>query len=141
MATDNLSLIDQVSSAGKTLTPPRLSIFRALEALGRPITAYELQGYINDQSDESFNISTIYRVLDFWVDLGFVHKLESANKFVLCTDEHRNHIHVLQHCNNCHSVEESCDVSRMIKMPISSSFKPDSNQVIEIQGRCQKCSR
>ena len=139
MATDNLALIDQVTSAGKTLTPQRLSIFRALEALGRPITAYELQGYINNQSDESFNISTIYRVLDFWVALGFVHKLESANKFVLCTDEHRNHIHVLQHCTNCNSVVENCDISRLIKMPMSSTFKANSNQVIEIQGRCGKC--
>ena len=45
-----------------------------LEVVGEAITAYELRDLTNSGSDESFNISTIYRVLDFWVELGLYTK-------------------------------------------------------------------
>ena len=74
MAIDKVKLAEKISSAGKTVTPQRITIFRALELVGEPITAYELRDLTNSWSDESFNISTIYRVLDFWVELGLIHK-------------------------------------------------------------------
>ena len=139
MAIDKVKLAEKISSAGKTVTPQRITIFRALELVGEPVTAYELRDLTNSWSDESFNISTIYRVLDFWVELGLIHKIESANKFVVCKDEHRDHIHVLQHCTSCQKIEEHCEISRLMKMPPSSTFKAHKNQVIEIQGQCGNC--
>ena len=139
MAIDNVKLVNQIGSAGKTLTPQRIAIFRALEIVDEPITAYELRNHTNSRTVESFNISTIYRVLNFWVELGLVHKIESANKFVVCKDQHRDHIHVLQHCTSCQKIEEHREISRLIKMPLSSTFKAHKNQVIEIQGQCGNC--
>ena len=136
MAIDSVRLIDEVGVSRKTLTPQRLAIYRALEAAKEPLTAYELQQQVRHQSDESFNISTIYRVLDFWIELGLIHKIDSLNKFIVCNDEHRNHVHVLQRCTQCQSVKESCEISSLIKMPQSASFHIDTHQVIEIQGQC-----
>lgn len=140
MVIDSSRLIDEASSTGKTLTPQRLTIYRALEAAKKPLTAYELKTQVHKQSNESFNISTIYRVLDFWTELGLIHKIDSSNTFIVCNDEHRNHIHVLQHCTQCRSVRESCEISSLIKMPQSASFNIDTKQVLEIQGQCAKCS-
>ena len=140
MAIDSSRLIQEVSSVGKTLTPQRLAIYRALEIAKKPLTAYELKDQVNHQSNESFNISTIYRVLDFWTELGLIHKIDSSNTFIVCNDDHRNHVHVLQHCTQCQSVKESCEISSLIKMPESASFHIDTHQVIEIQGQCAKCS-
>ncbi|MDA0894269.1 MAG: Fur family transcriptional regulator [Proteobacteria bacterium] len=140
MAIDSSRLIYEVSSVGKTLTPQRLAIYRALETAKDPLTAYELKDQVNHLSKESFNISTIYRVLDFWTELGLIHKIDSSNTFIVCNDEHRNHVHVLQHCTQCQSVKESCEISNLMKMPESASFLIDTHQVIEIQGQCAKCS-
>jgi len=140
MAIDSSRLIHEVSSVGKTLTPQRLAIYRALETAKDPLTAYELKDQVNHLSNESFNISTIYRVLDFWTELGLIHKIDSSNTFIVCNDEHRNHVHVLQHCTQCQSVKESCEISSLMKMPESASFLIDTHQVIEIQGQCAKCS-
>ena len=140
MAIDSSRLIHEVSSVGKTLTPQRLAIYRALETAKDPLTAYELKDQVNHLSKESFNISTIYRVLDFWTELGLIHKIDSSNTFIVCNDEHRNHVHVLQHCTQCQSVKESCEISSLMKMPESASFLIDTHQVIEIQGKCAKCS-
>ena len=139
MAIDSSRLIHEVSSVGKTLTPQRLAIYRALETAKDPLTAYELKDQVNHLSKESFNISTIYRVLDFWTELGLIHKIDSSNTFIVCNDEHRNHVHVLQHCTQCQSVKESCEISSLMKMPESASFLIDTHQVIEIQGQCAKC--
>ena len=140
MAIDSSRLIHEVSSVGKTLTPQRLAIYRALETAKDPLTAYKLKDQVNHLSKESFNISTIYRVLDFWTELGLIHKIDSSNTFIVCNDEHRNHVHVLQHCTQCQSVKESCEISSLMKMPESASFLIDTHQVIEIQGQCAKCS-
>ena len=140
MAIDSSRLIHEVSSVGKTLTPQRLAIYRALETAKDPLTAYELKDQVNHLSNESFNISTIYRVLDFWTELGLIHKIDSSNTFIVCNDEHRNHVHDLQHCTQCQSVKESCEISSLMKMPESASFLIDTHQVIEIQGQCAKCS-
>ena len=140
MAIDSSRLIHEVSSVGKTLTPQRLAIYRALETAKDLLTAYELKDQVNHLSKESFNISTIYRVLDFWTELGLIHKIDSSNTFIVCNDEHRNHVHVLQHCTQCQSVKESCEISSLMKMPESASFLIDTHQVIEIQGQCAKCS-
>jgi len=139
MAIDNETLLNRLSEHRKTLTPQRLQVYRALEDSDEPLTAYELQDRVNRESDESLNISTIYRVLGFWMSLGYIHKIDSANKFVTCTDEHTNHIHVLQHCTKCQRVEESCEISRLIKMPSNTEFEADTNQVIEVLGRCADC--
>ncbi|HBC49701.1 MAG TPA: transcriptional repressor [Gammaproteobacteria bacterium] len=139
MAIDSSRLIHAVSSVGKTLTPQRLAIYRALETAKDPLTAYELKDRVNHLSNESFNISTIYRVLDFWIELGLIHKIDSSNTFIVCNDEHRNHVHVLQRCTQCQSVKESCEISSLIKIPDSESFHVDIHQVIEIQGQCGEC--
>lgn len=139
MAIDSSRLIHAVSSAGKMLTSQRLAIYRALETAKDPLTAYELKDRVNHLSNESFNISTIYRVLDFWIELGLIHKIDSSNTFIVCNDEHRNHVHVLQRCTQCQSVKESCEISSLIKMPDSESFHVDIHQVIEIQGQCGEC--
>ena len=78
-------------------------------------------------------------MLDFWVELGWVYQIESANKFVVCEDEHRDHIHALQHFTSCQKIEEHLKISRLMKMPPSSTFKVHKNHVIEIQGRCGNC--
>ena len=139
MVIDNLRLNQRIRLAGKTLTPQRVTIFRVLEAAKRPLKAYELKDQVNHQSNQSYNISTVYRVLDFWIELGLIHKIDSSNTFIVCNDEHRNHVHVLQRCTQCQSVKESCEISSLIKMPDSESFHVDIHQVIEIQGQCGEC--
>ena len=140
MVIDNIRLNQWTRLARKTLTPQRVIIFRGLEAAQRPLTAYELKDEVNHESNESYNISTIYRVLNFWTELGLIHKIDSSNTFIVCNDENRNHVHVLQHCTQCQSVRESCEISSLIKIPESTSFHIDTHQVIEIQGQCAECA-
>jgi Fur family zinc uptake transcriptional regulator len=138
MGIDKALLSEVVRKAGKTLTQQRLLVAATLADSTDPKSAYELRDQIN-ATGENLNISTIYRVLYFWCALGIVHKIESANRFMVCTDEHRHQFHVIQHCTRCETITESCELASQMNMQPSCQFEAFNNQVIEIQGTCANC--
>ena len=138
MAIDNARLMAKCATAHKTITPQRLCILQALPDNGRPMTAYSLRDQLMADS-KRYNISTIYRVLDFWVSLGVVHKIDSTSAYMRCQDDHDHHLHVIQLCTECQSVEEACAVSQALTLPSQPGFQPTPNQVIELKGLCKDC--
>ncbi len=132
-------LLSKCREAGKSATPQRFGIVEELSSSENAISAYELLERLNKKGN-SFNISTIYRVLDFWVDIGVVHKIESNSTYLVCNDSHKNHFHVLLHCTKCNSIEESCQLSKQLQLPSTYNFSPNNSQVIELQGLCTNCS-
>ncbi|MFT7466417.1 MAG: Fur family zinc uptake transcriptional regulator [Brevundimonas sp.] len=130
--------ISKCLDSGRSATPQRMLIIDELDTSKKNLSAYELLGILNDKG-HSFNISTIYRVLDFWIEMGVVHKMDSSNTYLICNDSHTNHFHVLLHCSNCKSVEESCQVSAQLSLPKSNKFRVNGGQVIEFHGFCKNC--
>jgi Fur family zinc uptake transcriptional regulator len=124
--------------SGRSATPQRMSIIHALGSAEKNLSAYELLGLLNDKG-QLFNISTIYRVLDFWIEMGIVHKVDSSNTYLICNDNHTNHFHVLLQCSQCKAVEESCQISMQLSSPKSNKFAIKDGQVIEFIGLCQNC--
>ena len=131
-------LISKCIESGRSATPQRMSIIDELCTARKNLSAYDLRDSLKNKGS-SFNISTIYRVLDFWIDVGVVHKMESSNTYLVCNDSHTNHFHVLLHCTSCKSVEESCQVSAMLSLPTSNKFKVSGGQAVELNGLCKKC--
>ncbi len=138
MAIDKTRLNQVVQSAGKSLTKQRCVIIETLAANKLPMSAYELRDQIKI-TEQNLNISTVYRVLDFWTGLGLIHKIESANRFMVCSDEHHHQFHVIQYCTRCENVTESCELASQVKMEMSHEFRALEIQVIEIQGTCLDC--
>ena len=105
------------------------------------VKAYDL---LNDlkKSDASAKPPTVYRSLDFLMEHGFIHKIQSLNAFVGCShpDEHEDCYFLI--CKECKNIEECC--SNTVKKVLTSTsgknnFSP--NQVtLEITGICQDCS-
>ena len=105
------------------------------------VKAYDL---LNDlkKSDGSARPPTVYRSLDFLMEHGFIHKIQSLNAFVGCShpDEHEDCYFLI--CKECKNIEECC--SNKVKKVLTSTsgknnFSP--NQVtLEITGICQDCS-
>ena len=131
-------LTSKCLDSGRSATPQRMTIIDALDSSGKNLSAYELLDFLNDKG-QLFNISTIYRVLNFWIEMGIVHKIDSSNTYLICNDKHTNHFHVLLQCSNCKSVEESCQISTQFSSPESSKFSIKDGQVIEFLGLCNNC--
>ena len=115
-----------------------MTIIDELFSSGKNLSAYDLRDSLKDKG-HSFNISTIYRVLDFWIDVGAVHKMDSSNTYLVCNDNHTDHFHVLLHCTSCKAVEESCQLSAQLSLPKSNKFVVNGSQTVELNGLCKKC--
>jgi len=131
-------LASKCLDSGRSATPQRMTIIDALDSAGKNLSAYELLDLLNAKG-HLFNISTIYRVLDFWIEMDVVHKIDSSNTYLICNDTHTNHFHVLLQCSNCKSVEESCQISAQLSLPESNKFSIKDGQVIEFLGLCNNC--
>ena len=88
-------LLEHCLKHNKSLTPTRVLIIKTLSKYSKPRSAYQLQEEINKKKESYVNISTIYRVLEFWMKIGLVHKIATVNKFLLCITPHDKHTHML----------------------------------------------
>ena len=134
-------LLEHCIKNKKSLTPTRLLIIKTLFNHTKPLSAYELQNEINN-TKVNLNISTIYRVLEFWIKIGVLHKITSLNKYFVCTKPKDKHIHMLNFCTKCNKVYESCNKAMKLNFDKSvASLKLSMNKQspIEIPVLCSNC--
>ncbi|MBF86911.1 MAG: transcriptional repressor [Pelagibacterales bacterium] len=127
--------------AKEIITPNRASILDLLIKNNKPLAAYELKEMLKD-NNKGLNISTIYRVLDFWIKMKVVHKLSILNKYVLCSNPDEVHTHITNICTKCSSVVETCNENMGLNLKESTknmgvALTPDLN--VEIPVLCASC--
>jgi Fur family zinc uptake transcriptional regulator len=136
-------LLDYCLKRKKSLTPSRTLVIKTLAKYIKPKSAYELKEEINKNKKNNLNISTIYRVLEFWMKLGLVHKIATLNKYLICLAPNEKHTHMLNFCTICEKVVETCN-ERMGLNFKKSTAKLDLafnvSQPIEIPVICANCS-
>ena len=127
----------------KSLTPSRTLVIKTLSKYKKPISAYELRDEINNKADVNINISQIYRVLEFWIDLGLIHKISSINKFLLCITPEEKHTHMLNFCTVCEKVFETCNEQMGLNLKKSTAkldLAFNNTCSVEIPVICPQCS-
>ena len=127
--------------AREIITPNRASILDLLIKKNKPLAAYELKEMLKG-NNKGLNISTIYRVLDFWIKMKVVHKLSILNKYVLCSNPDEVHTHITNICTKCSSVVETCNENMGLNLKESTknmgvALTPDIN--VEIPVLCANC--
>ncbi|MBM3083019.1 transcriptional repressor [Chelatococcus daeguensis] len=127
---------------GQRLTPIRRAVLETLYATHRPLGAYDLAEALTQQDERRVAPITIYRALDFLLEQGFVHKLETKNAFVACPHHHEpGELVVFLICEACGGVDEAAspDVGSALRRVLTdAAFKPRA-QVVEIAGTCAHC--
>jgi Fur family zinc uptake transcriptional regulator len=137
------NLLNYCLKKKKSLTPSRTLVIKTLSKHKKPISAYELRDEINNNGDVSINISQIYRVLEFWMDLGLIHKISSINKFLLCVTPEEKHTHMLNFCTVCEKVFETCNEQMGLNFKKSTAkldLAFNNTRSVEIPVICPQCS-
>ena len=140
---DKKKLLETCISNNKSLTYTRALVIKTLAKHDRPRSAYDLRTEINKRKKSNINISTIYRVLDFWVSLNQVHKLKTINKYLLCKKPTSKHIHMINFCTSCERVFEICDEKIDLNIKESTdklSLSVDGPYCIEVPVICSNCN-
>ena len=109
---------------------------------GAPLGAYAILEELSRREGKQVAPPTVYRTLDFLLEHGFVHKIESLNAFAPC--EHLGHAHhgMLVVCETCGRSEEIEDDAVMQAIALTAShsgFRP-RQVMVEAKGLCRRCA-
>ncbi|MEO8461063.1 MAG: Fur family transcriptional regulator [Dokdonella sp.] len=142
---DAVGFVREVSHAcddrGLRLTPLRRRVLELVAASEKPVKAYDLLDQIKD-GPGSAAPPTVYRALDFLLENGFIHKLESINAFVGCHHPSEAHQVPFLICDSCSRIVEICDerVSTLLtEQAREHGFRPQAH-TLEVHGICAACS-
>lgn len=125
---------------GLRLTDLRERVLRLVAAHGKPIKAYELLERMREQQGPVAP-PTVYRALDFLLEGGFIHKLQSINAFVGCHHPQAQHQVPFLICDRCQEAIELEDeqISALLSQRAKAlGFQP-SGQTLEVHGLCSGC--
>jgi Fur family zinc uptake transcriptional regulator len=131
------------SARAQRLTRMRRRVLEALLASHRPLGAYEIMDRTMTDGARPAPI-TIYRALDFLIEQGLVHRLESRNSFMACVHKHgQGDLVVFLICERCGRVGEAPakGVGQALQAAArAADFTPHA-PVIEISGVCGDCRK
>ena len=126
---------------GAQLTPIRQLVLELIWENHKAVKAYELLDRIKPIKNAA-KPATIYRALDFLIEQGLIHRVESLNAFIGCRCSGQQHEQLLLICNRCLQVEErtSAKVMQVLSQELKSADFIAHSKALEIHGICSNCT-
>jgi Fur family transcriptional regulator, zinc uptake regulator len=122
-------------------TPIRRQVLEALLSSHRPLGAYEVIDALARSMPRPAPI-TVYRALDFLMENGLVHRIESRNAFLACAHDHDAAAMVaFLICECCGSVGEipAAPMAQSLNASARATGFAPKMSVVEITGVCAHC--
>ena len=131
------------AARGQRLTPLRRQVLETLAGSHRTLGAYEIMDRMAAQGPRPAPI-TVYRALDFLLEHGLVHRIESRNAFLACISQHGAEpaaTTVFLICERCGAVGEtsSAAVAETLQAAARAAGFTPKARVIEVSGICAHC--
>jgi Fur family zinc uptake transcriptional regulator len=123
------------------LTPMRRRVLELICASHAPVGAYHLMEKLAGGANRRVAPPTVYRALDFLMEHGLIHRINSLNAYVACFGPHRPHDACLLICEQCKTVEEieADGLRRAIHRKGADAGFEVRSQTIEVTGLCRSC--
>ena len=141
-AADAIAHAERVcAERAQKFTPIRRLVLQALLSSHRPLGAYEVIDQLARTMARPAPI-TVYRALDFLMENGLVHRIESRNAYLACAHDHDSTAMVaFLICEQCGSVGEipAATVAQSLNAAARASGFAPKLSVVEITGRCAHC--
>lgn len=131
----------QCAATGRALTALRREVLAAFASSSRPLKAYEIVERLSTPTRRVSPIS-VYRSLDFLIELGIVHRLATQNAFVVRDHDHaQDETLVFMICQCCGDVDEAVlpGVTRSLAATVEAHGFRSRGHSIERQGECEEC--
>jgi len=127
---------------GLSLTTLRRQVYTLIAQSERPVGAYELLAALEPQRGR-VPPTTVYRALDFLVEHGFVHRIESKNAFFACCQMGEPHQSQFLMCDACGETVEipGDNLAAQLSAGAPAHGFEVHHQVVELSGLCAACKR
>lgn len=132
---------DICTQRGAQLTPLRQKVLRIVWRSHKPVGAYEVLDELS-RSHKSARPPTVYRALDFLMAEGLIHKIESLNAYLGCTEAGAPHSGQFLICRHCGAAEEVADATletALDRVTRRTRFAAE-RKMVEISGLCVRCA-
>ena len=125
---------------GVRLTPIRRQVLELLLTYPNVVKAYEILDELKKQRKNAAP-PTVYRALDFFVEIGVLHRAESLNGFVFCSHFDEAHTSVILNCTHCGATEELAaeePVDILLAFCRERGFTVQDGPLV-LSGKCARC--
>jgi Fur family transcriptional regulator, zinc uptake regulator len=125
---------------GVLFTPIRRDVFALLCRHDRPVGAYELLDELKALRPRAAPV-TVYRALDFLLEVGLAHRINALNAFTACRGGDLSHKGLMLICSKCSHVIELEDrkVEQSIQRTAADRAFQTRDEPVEVVGTCSDC--
>lgn len=122
------------------LTAIRRRVLELVWRSHKPVGAYDILELLGKESGSAAP-PTVYRALEFLIEAGLVHRLDSLNAFIGCPDPLQSHAGQFLICTNCRTVTElsETDIEELVRQTAQRHGFEAMRQMLEIEGLCENC--
>ncbi|MCJ9427459.1 transcriptional repressor [Kordiimonas sp. A6E486] len=125
---------------GSRFTDLRRRILKMIWQGHKAVKAYDLLDQLANEGG-SAKPPTVYRALDFLMEQGLVHKIESLNAYIGCPHPGDSHVSQFLICDKCETVKEVTS-DALTKAVLAAAENADftiHRQTLELHGVCATC--
>lgn len=126
---------------GVRLTAIRRRVLELVWDAGRPVGAYDLLERLGEERGRVAP-PTVYRALDFLLEQGLVHRIESRNAFVGCTrpeDCRSGHFLICRLCGATAELDATAIDAALAEAARALGFRIET-RTVELGGLCPVCA-
>ena len=123
------------------LTVTREAVLTLLWQSHRPLGAYQIQDQLSKLMAKPIAPPTVYRAIEFLLDLSLIHRLPSLNAYIGCPFPSSHHSNLFMICNECGSAAEMADaaLNEVLQAASNKANFVLQSQSVELFGRCPQC--
>ena len=136
----DLNVESTIRATGARVTSSRVQVLSLLQSVHEPLSHTKIEDLLSKKYHSKIDRVTLYRILDWLVDVGLAHKASNA-RGVFCFSaavpniEHKQHMHF--RCTDCGSVLcLDAPIPTPPKLPKGFHL---SNIEFDISGECPDC--
>lgn len=125
---------------GVNLTPIRRQVLEIIWQGHNPVKAYEIIENFGSTSHPTAP-PTVYRALDFLIENGLVHRIESQNAFIGCSQPvtaHKANFFICESCHRAIEIDSARLEASFEQIAADHSFQI-KHKTVEIYGLCANC--
>lgn len=126
---------------GVRLTSLREQVLELVWQSHKPLGAYTLMDMLAQASTRRVAPPTVYRALDFLLEEGLIHRINSLNAYIGCpspSQKHQSHFLICQNCKVAVELDNLQLNQSILDASTSAGFTLASHSV-EISGLCPGC--
>jgi Fur family zinc uptake transcriptional regulator len=122
------------------LTAIRRRVLELIWERHAPIGAYDILAALK-KGEGALAPPTVYRALEFLLEAGLIHRIDTLNAFIGCESPEEKHTGQLLVCRSCNRVTELDDpsITRLLAQKALGAGFTSDQQSVEIKGLCAAC--